>query len=430
MLVPSSKRKRRVQDIILHIQEVVSAQIPDATVRVSNGGFDKLVSFVSGGGYGINLTGENIEQLYTTAKEIEDFLANDTDIVTTSIDTSFDISTMVIDMSHEYMSSLGITSYEAGITSSILFQGVDAGRFKGIDGSRYNIRLKSDIAGKPITRDDIANIYIVSSDGRKVSFATISTIKVTESISQINRKNRAKTISVFGSLAVEDTTGVSNRMQEYLEKNPLPAGINSEEGGMMELLGDSISPMLIALLIAWFLVYTVMVIQFERFRQPFIIMATIPFCIIGVVIGLLIFGSTMNLVAMLGIISLSGIVVNNGIILIDYMNLLRSQREGKNKSKNENITILEQSVIEGAASRLKPIFMTTLTTMLGVVPMAFSTAEGSEMYAPLGQAIAGGLLTSTIITLFIIPILYFVSERIRILKGTDTQEALNEKQKN
>lgn len=337
---------------------------------------------------------------------------------------------MVIDMSHEYMSSLGITSYEAGITSSILFQGVDAGRFKGIDGSRYNIRLKSDIAGKPITRDDIANIYIVSSDGRKVSFATISTIKVTESISQINRKNRAKTISVFGSLAVEDTTGVSNRMQEYLEKNPLPAGINSEEGGMMELLGDSISPMLIALLIAWFLVYTVMVIQFERFRQPFIIMATIPFCIIGVVIGLLIFGSTMNLVAMLGIISLSGIVVNNGIILIDYMNLLRSQREGKNKSKNENITILEQSVIEGAASRLKPIFMTTLTTMLGVVPMAFSTAEGSEMYAPLGQAIAGGLLTSTIITLFIIPILYFVSERIRILKGTDTQEALNEKQKN
>jgi len=418
VLVPSSKRDRRVQEIILQMQEVVSARIPDAKVQVTNGGFDKLVGFVSGGGgYGLKLTGENMDQLYSTAKEIEAVLAKDPDIVTTSIDTSFDISTMVIDMSQEYLSSLGITSYEAGITSAILFQGMDAGRFKNdIDGSRYNIRLESDITGKQITPDDIANVHIVSSSGKNVSFASLADIRVDESVSQINRKNRAKTISIAGYLSTEDTTGVNNRMQSYLDKHPLPAGIKSETGGMMELLGDSLTPMIMGLLIAWFLVYTVMVLQFERFQQPFIIMATIPFCIIGVVLGLLMFGSTLSLISMLGIISLGGIVVNNGIILIDYMNLLRSQNEKDDSSKEDRIQILERSVIDGSASRIKPIFMTTLTTILGVVPMAFSSGEGAEMYAPLGQAIAGGLLSSTVITLFIIPILYFVSEKRRIQK--------------
>ena len=211
---------------------------------------------------------------------------------------------MVIDMSQEYLSSLGITSYEAGITSAILFQGMDAGRFKNdTDGTRYNIRLESDITGKQITPDDIANVHIVSSSGKNVSFASIADIRVDESVSQINRKNRAKTISIAGYLSTEDTTGVNNRMQSYLDKHPLPAGIKSETGGMMELLGDSLTPMIMVFL-CMVLVYTVMVLQFERFQQPFIIMATIPFCIIGVVLGLLMFGSTLSLISMLGIISL------------------------------------------------------------------------------------------------------------------------------
>ncbi len=431
VLVPSKKRDRRVQEIILQMQEIVSARIPDAKVSVTNGGFDKLVGFVSGGGgYGLKLTGENMDQLYAAAREIENVLAKDPDIVTTSLDTSFDISTMVIDMSQEYLSSLGITSYEAGITSSILFQGIDAGRFKNdADGSRYNIRLKSDITGKHITPDDIANVFIVSSQGDKISFSSLADIRIEESVSQINRKNRAKTITVSGYLSTEDTSGVNGRMKSYLEKHPLSAGIKSEEGGMMELLSDSITPMITGLLIAWFLVYTVMVLQFEKFRQPFIVMATIPFCIIGVVLGLLLFGSTMSLIAMLGVISLGGIVVNSGIILIDYMNLLRSQKENENSSADDRMHILEESVIAGASSRIKPIFMTTLTTMLGVVPMAFSSGEGAEMYAPLGQAIAGGLLSSTVITLFIIPLLYFVSEKRNILKSSKitAAEATNEK---
>ncbi|HKL59437.1 MAG TPA: efflux RND transporter permease subunit, partial [Sphaerochaeta sp.] len=163
---------------------------------------------------------------------------------------------------------------------------------------------------------------------------------------------------------------------------------------------------------------TVMVIQFERFRQPAIIIVSIPFCIIGVVLGLLGFGSTLSIVSLLGIIALGGIVVNNGIILIDYVNLLRRQgQEGQEDQKEEapreaeSEDSLVKAITEGSASRIRPIFMTTITTMLGVVPMAFATGEGAEIYAPLGQAIAGGLFTSTLITLFIIPVLYYLTER-------------------
>jgi HAE1 family hydrophobic/amphiphilic exporter-1 len=126
----------------------------------------------------------------------------------------------------------------------------------------------------------------------------------------------------------------------------------------------------------------------------------------------MIFGSTLSLISLMAVIALAGVVVNNGIILIDYINLLRKQN--LDEGKIENTESLTQTIITGSASRVRPILMTTLTTMLGVVPMAMAKGEGAEIYAPLGQAISGGLLTSTIITLFIIPVLYFITEKKNI----------------
>jgi len=204
-------------------------------------------------------------------------------------------------------------------------------------------------------------------------------------------------------------------MNEYLVTEPLAEGVTSLSGGVLQLIEESIPPVVSAMLIAWFLVYTVMVIQFERFRQPAIIIVSIPFCIIGVVLGLLGFGSTISIVSLLGVIALGGIVVNNGIILIDYVNLLRRQKQEEQESE----TSLVKAITEGSASRIRPIFMTTITTMLGVVPMAFAAGEGAEIYAPLGQAIAGGLFTSTLITLFIIPVLYYRTERSVLRKKAE-----------
>ena len=415
VLVPVAQRSRRIHTIIMEVQDLLSSSIPDAKVKVSNGGFDKLVGYVSGGGgYGLTLVSEDMNLLLSEAKRIEDFLKLDSDVVTTNVDTSFDNTTLVMDMSHEYMSSLGITSYEAGITTAILFSGMETGRFTDKNGNRYSIQLESDIIDKPITKDTIANINIKSMSGKNISFDSISNTQVQQSISQINHTDRAKTVTISASLISEDTSGVSTRVNEYLTTHPLKEGVKSKTGGIMELLGDAIPPMISALLIACFLVYTVMVLQFEKFRQPLLVMGTIPFCVIGVVLGLLIFGSTLSLISLMGVIALAGVVVNNGIILIDYINLLR--KRNTEEGKTETTESLKQTIITGSSSRVRPILMTTLTTMLGVIPMAIAKGEGAEIYAPLGQAISGGLLTSTIITLFIIPVLYFLTEKKSVNK--------------
>ena len=429
VLVPVSERKRNVREIMLQIQEIWAAVLPDSKVSVQNGGFDKLVGYVSdGGGYGITLISEDLDVLYETAVKIKEHLEADPEVVTAKLDTDFDTSTMVIDMSQEYLSSLGITSYEAGITSAILFQGMDCGRYKDIEsGNRYDLRITSNITDQNITSDTISNLHIVTQNGQNVSFANLSDIKVEKSISQINHSDRAKKITITASLVGEDTSGVAQRVNQFIAANPLPNGVHSKAGGIMALIGDMITPMISALIIAIFLVYTVMVIQFERFRQPLLIMVTIPFCFIGVVAGLLMFGSTLNLLSLLGLISLAGVVVNNGIILVDYINQLRKQRQevlAKAKGyqdkdgdwhidlkEEEAEDLLKTSVLDGAASRIKPIFITTLTTLLGDIPMALAKGEGSELYASMGQAIAGGLLTSTLITLILIPVIYYMSEK-------------------
>ena len=433
VLVPVDQRKRDVHDIMFQMQEIWSAVLPDSKVSVQNGGFDKLMGYVTdGGGYGLTLISEDLNTLYQTASGVKNFLESDPEVVTARLDTDFDTSTMIIDMSQEYLSSLGITSYEAGITSAILFQGMDAGRYKDEkSGKRYNIRLSSNIADQNISPDTINNIHIITQNKQNVSFANLSDVKVEKSISQINHSDRAKKITVTATLTSENTANVSRRVNEYLAKNPLPNGVSSKAGGVMAMIGDMVKPMALALLIAVFLVYVVMVIQFERFRQPLLIMFSIPFCFIGVAAGLLIFGSTLNLLSLLGLISLAGVVVNNGIILVDYINQIRRQRrleiameKGKqNKdgewtislSEDEEDKLLRGSVVDGSASRIKPILITTLTTLLGDIPMAVSKGEGTELYAPMGQAIVGGLLTSTLITLILIPVLYYMTEK-RVLK--------------
>ncbi len=413
VLVPRAERTRGIHEIILDVQQLLAASLTDTKVKVTNGGFDKMVGFVSGGGgYGLTLLGEDMEILFATASRIREHLAKDPDVVTTALDTSYDSNTLVIDMAHRYMSAVGVNSAEAALTSTILFQGVDAGRFTTAEGTRYDLHLHADLTDKPLSLDTLALIQVPSMTGETISFASIADLREEQSVSQINHSERSKTITISGTLVSENTAEVLRRMNQYLAENPLPSGVKSKSGGIIELISGAIAPMVTALVIALFLVYTVMVIQFERFRQPLIVMVSVPFCLIGVVLGLLLFGSTVSMISIMAVIALGGMVVNNGIILIDYINLLRDQARPAGLLQVElELTQLDSSVTEGAASRLRPILMTTLTTMLGVVPMALARGEGAEMYAPLGQAIAGGLLTSTLITLFIIPVLYYITER-------------------
>jgi len=431
VLVPVAERKRGVHEIMLALQGLIADKVSDITIRLENGGFDKLLGFVTGGGgYGITLVSEDLSLLFGEARRIQTHLQQDPAVVSTRVDTSFDANQLVLEMDRDSLNRLGINSYEAALTSRILVEGMEASSFTDRRGSRYPIKVGSDATDAPFTEDTLNAIHLYSMGGGVIPLSSVAKLEVQPTLSEINHTDRAKTITIGAALVDEDTSLVLGRMNEYLAAEPLLDGVTSLSGGVLQLIEESIPPVISALLIAWFLVYTVMVIQFERFRQPAIIIVSIPFCIIGVVLGLLGFGSTLSIVSLLGIIALGGIVVNNGIILIDYVNLLRRQKQeeqenqgekkeqeeqenqkGENTLEVESEESLVKAITEGSASRIRPIFMTTITTMLGVVPMAFATGEGSEIYAPLGQAIAGGLFTSTLITLFIIPVLYYRTER-------------------
>ena len=405
-LVPSDQRKRTVQELIPLLQKALSESIPDVDVTVLNGGFDALLALGTGGqGFQMEIYGSDLEDVTRTAAMVQTILERDPDVFKTELSVRSDAEQLYMDLSQLYMGSLGVTPYEAGITSRILFSGMKSGKLRL--GSRdYSLRLTSDAADKPINQDLLNQITVKTQDGRLISFSAFSNLDARQSLSRIDRKNRTFSVEVRGYLKSEDQSGVSRRTLSALESMQLPLTVKYRTAGTSALIGESLSSLSLMLIISIFLIYSVMVIQFERFMQPLIIMASIPFCIIGVVFGLLLFNSGISMIAMLAIIALGGTVVNNAIVMVDYTNQLRSGGLEAPGADSNGSADLRTAVIDGAVTRLRPILMTAMTTLFGVLPMALAHGNGSEVYAPLGQAIFGGLLTSTLITLFIIPILY------------------------
>lgn len=403
-LVPNEKRKRIIQDIIPIIQNTLSENIPDANITVLNGGFDSLLALGTGGqGYQLEIYGSDLDKVNALAITARNFLNQDPDVFKTEISLRSDVEQVIAKLSQSYMGALGVTPYEAGITSRILFGGMDVGTLH-IGDKDYSIRLDSNINAESLTDDTLNKMALRTHDGRYVSFAAFSKLESKPTLTRIDRKDRNFSVEITGFLRVDDHSGVVKRMNDAMQALDIPSEVHYAVSGVSALMQDSISSLVMMFAISIFLVYAVMVIQFERFIQPLIIMASIPFCLIGVVLGLYLFGSSISIIAMLAVITLGGIVVNNAIVMVDYINLLRREKK----------LPLQEAIFKGSLSRLRPILMTTMTTLVGILPMALAHGNGSEVYAPLGQAIFGGLLSSTLITLYIIPALYEAIEKRRL----------------
>jgi hydrophobic/amphiphilic exporter-1 (mainly G- bacteria), HAE1 family len=400
-LVPSEDRERTIQEIMPLLQDALARQLPDCDATVLNGGFDSLLALGTGGqGYQLEIYGTNLDDVAATASMAREILSRDPDVFKTELSVRMDAEQLYADLSQAYMGTLGVTPYEAGITSRILFGGMETGTLR-LSGEDLPIRLTSDLADQTINEDSLNRISLRTRDGRMVNFSAFSTMESRPTLSRIERKNRNFSIEVRGYLRTDDQSGVTTRMAQAMQALDLPYGVKYGTSGTSALIGDSMSSLSLMLIISVFLVYSVMVVQFERFMQPLIIMASIPFCLIGVVAGLYLFGSALSIIAMLALIALGGTVVNNAIVLVDYINRLRTDYGME----------LIPAILEGAANRLRPILMTAMTTIFGVLPMALASGNGSEVYAPLGQAIFGGLMSSTIITLVLIPVLYAILEK-------------------
>ena len=428
--------RRNVHTLVNEAQFELFSRIPDCKVSSTNGGFDKLVSYISGGGgYRLTLVGTDIYDLYKEGEKLRAFLASDRDVTSTSISTNFDELLLSIKMNQDKLNSLGITSYESGMISAILFNGVDTGSVT-IDKDRNSIHLSSDIADGFIEVSSLGRIPVMTLAGSTVTLEELGDMEIEKTVSRINHTDRSLSITVGATLVSEDASGITSRINAFLRDEPLTDGISTKSGGIIGLITDSLGKVIVAVVIAIFLLYSVMVIQFERFWQPLIIMISVPFCFIGVIVSLLTFDSSITLMSVMALVALSGTVVNNAIILVDYINQLRDRKRasiilgvdeelvdkpgtgftqesgrGKLLDIETEERLLALSIVKGGASRLRPILITTITTVVGVIPMALSLGEGSELYASVGQSIAGGLITSTMITLFIVPVIYYIGEK-------------------
>ncbi len=252
--------------------------------------------------------------------------------------------------------------------------------------------------------EDIRNIPIMTPFNTMVTLGEVATITRGEGPIRINRENQARVITVTGNIAGRDLGSVVRDIQGRIAdvERGLPAGYFTEFGGQFEQMQEAFVIMAGAFALATLLVYMIMASQFESFSHPFVIMFTIPLAIVGVILALLVSGRPVSLPVLIGFIMLGGIAVNNGIVMVDYINQLK--RRGVDK---------KEAILQASAVRLRPVLITAFTTILGMMPMALSVSEGAEMRAPMAITVVGGLVATTFLTLFVIPIIYSLFDKVK-----------------
>ena len=294
------------------------------------------------------------------------------------------------------LSYYGMNSATASQAVRNRIDGLVASKYRE-DGDEYDIVVRY---AEPFrTRiEDVENITLYNAQGRPVKLREVGHVQEEFAAPEIQRENRQRVISVESSLGAGVALGdVVAEAQRLIDGYAVPDGVDLEVGGTVEDQGDAFSDLGMLLILIILLVYIVMATQFESLKFPFIIMFTIPFAFTGVFLALWMTSTPLSLIALIGAIMLVGIVTKNGIVMVDYMNLLIERGSG-----------VFDAVIAGGRSRLRPVLMTSFTTILGMLPLAIGTGAGSETWQPMGIAVIGGLTFSTILTLFIVPALYSI----------------------
>jgi len=319
---------------------------------------------------------------------------------------------MQIVVDREKAAHYNLTGYQVASAIRLATEGNVVTRYKE-GGTEIDVRLKFP-DDETDTLEKIRDITIATPTGAAVLLDYLVTMEKVEGMASVDRNNRQRSVTVTTQIFGRDMGNVSADLQKTIDGIALPEGYSFELGGQYEMMTDTFSALFLALLLSVILVYMVMAGQFESFINPFIIMFSIPLAFTGSSLILFLTGKTLNVASLIGVIVLVGIVVNNAIVLIDYIGQLR----------NEGME-MKEAVLKAGPTRLRPILMTALTTILGLLPLFVSTSQGAEMQSSMAAVVMGGLLTSTVLTLIFIPVLYLVvHERMARRKEKRRQKKL------
>lgn len=394
-LTDPGDRKRGIKEIADDMRADIAREFPEfkkAQVNVGGGrnagmGGQSTVDFEIYG-YDFTQTDSVAQQLKTILQGIN----GTADITISRADYQPEYQ---VDFDREKLSLYGLSMTTVANYLRNRINGATASQFRE-DGEEYDIKVMYEPQSRTEI-SDIENIVIYTSSGQGVKVKDLGTVVERFTPPTIERKDRERVITVSAVVDGVPMSDVVTAAQIKIDEMHLPSGISVGISGSYEDQQDSFSDLMMLGILIIILVYIVMAAQFESLTYPAIIMTSLMFAFSGVFIILWLTGHTLNVMSMIGAIMLIGIVVKNGIVLIDYITLNRERGMG-----------IRTAVIDGGRSRLRPVVMTTLTTILGMVPMAVGTGQGAEMWRPMGTAVIGGLTFSTILTLLFVPTLYCV----------------------
>lgn len=312
--------------------------------------------------------------------------------------------TVDIVMRREIASDAGLNSAAVASSLRTLVAGQTVGNWRAADGESYDVNVR--LAPEQRARaDDLEQLPFVvgnNADGsaRVVRLGQIAEVVDATGPNQINRRNLNREVAISANVYGRSAGEVSGEIRQVLDQMSFPPGYRYEFGGSTKNMQESFAYAVSALALAIIFIYMILASQFQSFLQPLALMTSLPLTLIGVVLALLMFGSTMSMFSVIGIVLLMGLVTKNAILLVDFAIRAREGFEGQPPLDRENALLLAAKV------RLRPILMTTLAMVFGMVPLAFALTEGSEQRAPMGQAVIGGVITSSILTLVVVPVVY------------------------
>ncbi len=393
VLTSKQDRSRSIWEIIEEVKQEFAA-LPGAEISIIES--SSITSMMGGSDISINVKGRDLNVLRSIGDDLEERLRSVPGVSETSTSIQEGSPEVRVRLNRATAAFYGITAYQLANALDTSLSGTSSTNLK-VDGKEIQVNLSlADAYGASI--DNMQQILIPTSSGNSVPVGQIAELEFGNSPSQIDRSNQERYITVNISVGDNDLSRVSGGVFALLGEYPFPEGYSYDEGGLYEQMMESFGDLLLALLVAILLVYMVLASQFESLTQPFIIMIAIPFAVSGTFLALFLTGKTLSITSFLGLIMLVGIVVNNSILLIEFIKL------GIDKMSRE------EALVQAGVYRLRPILMTTITTTVGMIPLSLGFGDGGEILAPLGISIIGGLLGSTIVTLILVPVLYAIMD--------------------
>ncbi len=413
------QRKNRKKDIFQIGEEMRKdiAKLPEAETYYVDPGSSRKAKMLGGGGGStmeVKIYGNNFNQTNIIAEKISDALKNIKGTKDILISRDKDKAELQLVLDPQKMTSFGLNTAMVATAIRNRITGLTATVYKE-DGNEYDVIVRYAEKYRHTT-EDVENISIMTPLGKLVKVGEITKLKRFYSPPNIERENKVRVVTVSSALSGIDLGTLKSLLEKKIAKMNIPNNVNIEFGGSVEDMQDSFKSLFMLMILIILLVYIVMASQFESLSEPFIIMFSIPFAFTGVFAALYLFHTTINVISMIGAIMLIGIVVKNGIVLVDYINLLVDKGYS-----------LKKAVIDGGRSRLRPVLMTSITTILAMLPMILLKGSGSEMWRPMGVAVFGGLTFSTVVTLVLIPTIYTIFGMGKIKRK---RKAIEKTQKN